>query len=289
MAPERHTISGLAKDQTAQRARKSMQPSKLHFVNVAVRPSRAHFPVRDAEAESSIRSHVMKDYIQQKHRPSKPRNSSQAAPNLSDHLTQFRLPAAPNREGSRQRTKKVKIDERTSDSSSRPPKRRAIIPKARGNLQDIDNVSAISLADSLPFNIPSPINLSVLGTSALLEYYHTSYWDNSLAVNPEGQWIAVAISDAAILHATLSLVSLRKCQTHEEPLADSYFWHRGEAMRLISRNLADPDQATSDATVGAVAVLSASDNNVSPPYLTLSLLYRSSPEDRILFPSIINN
>lgn len=36
----------------------------------------------------------------------------------------------------------------------------------------------------------------------------------------------------------------------------------GEAIRLISHNLADPGQATSDATIGAVAILSASDNSV---------------------------
>ena len=261
MARERHTISGLAGDHIAQTAKKPVQPSNFYFVNVAVRPSRAHFPVREPEAESSIRAHVMKDYLKQKQRPSRPRNTSQATLNHTDHLTRFRLSTAPDRKSPRQRTKNVEADERTSNTSSKPPKMRVIIPKPREDLHD--DVFARSLANSVPFSILSPINLSIWGTSALLEYYHTSYWDNSLTVNPEGQWISVAISDAAMLHATLSLVALHRCQTHEEPLADSYFWHRGEAMRLISKNLADPEQATSDATVAAVAILSASDNSVS--------------------------
>ena len=261
MAREKHTVSDSAGGQTAQKARKPIEPSKLHFVNVAVRPSRAQFPVREAGADSTIRAHVMKDYLQQKRNPSRSHTTSQAAPKLSDHMTRFRLPEAPDENNFRRRTKKAKFNEGTKKLSPRSPKSRIIMPKDRENLQDDDLVK--SLANFVPFVIPSPIDLSVLDTSSLLEYYHTSYWDNSLAVNPEGKWIAVAISDAAMLHATLCLVALHRCQTHEEPLGNSYFWHRGEAIRLVSRSLADPEQATSDATVGAVAVLSASDNSVS--------------------------
>ena len=261
MTCERETQSGFAGDGTAQKARKPGQSSKLYFVNVAVRPSRPHFPVREAEAERSIRAHVMRDYLQRKPRPSKCRNTSQAAPRLSDHLTRFRLPVAQENVAHHPRSTKVKTKE-TPKSSSNPRKQKAIIPKHHHNLQD--DALARSLNSAISFNIPAPIDISTLGTSALLEYYHTSFWDNSLTCNPEGQWIAVAISDASMLHATLCLVALHKSQTRQEPLAKSYFWHRGEAMRLISSDLADPDQAVSDATVGAVAVLSASDNSVSP-------------------------
>ena len=76
--------------------------------------------------------------------------------------------------------------------------------------------------------------------------------------------MSVAISDPAMFHATLCLVALHKVQTRGgPPQSKSYFWHRGEAMRLISQNLADPEKATSDATIGAVSILSASDNSVS--------------------------
>lgn len=99
----------------------------------------------------------------------------------------------------------------------------------------------------------------------LLEYYHTSFWANSLAVNPEGKWMSVALSDPAMLHATLCLVALHKFQTHGIPLANSYYFHRGEAMRMITTRLSDPKNATSDNTIGAIAILSTSDNTVSWP------------------------
>ena len=132
--------------------------------------------------------------------------------------------------------------------------------KDRQGLRDV--VSPGSLANSILCDFPSPINTSPPGTLALLEYYYHSFWDNSLAVNPEGKWMSIAISDPAMFHATLCLVALHKAQTCRGPQANAYFLPRGEAVRLISHNLADPGQTTSDATIGAVAILSASDNSV---------------------------
>ena len=81
-------------------------------------------------------------------------------------------------------------------------------------------------------------------------------------MNLEGEKVPVAISDPTMFHATLCLVALHKAQTCRGPQANAHFWHRGEALRLISHNLANPGQATSDATIGAVAILSTSDNSV---------------------------
>ena len=238
------------------------QASKLHFINLVVTPSGAHLPVRKAEEDRSIRAHVMKDYLQQKGKSSKPSNASPAASKLSDHLIQFRLPTRDKRKGSRRGAKEVLLDERTSTLSSKSIRKRPIMSKEHESLCEV--VLAKSLASDIFCCIPSPINTSTPGTLALMEYYHTSYWDNSLAVNPEGKWMSVAISDPAMFHATLCLVALHKVQTRgEPPQSNSYFWHRGEAMRLISQNLADPEIATSDATIGAVSILSASDNSVS--------------------------
>ena len=259
MANEEHRISGEPRGQTKMKTRKERQSLALHFVQVAVTRSRAHYPVRDAQEENSIRAHVMKDNLQQKLKSSKPRSTSPAVAKLSDHLIQFRL-LSGKQKGSHRGTKEAISDKR----SSPPSKMRAIMPKDPQILHDV--VSAGSLADRILCDFPSPIN-STPGTSALLEYYHHSFWDNSLAVNPEGIWMSVAIADPAMFHATLCLVALHKFQTRGMPQASSYFWHRGEAMRLISQSLADPGQAISDATIGAVSILSASDNSVSRPIL----------------------
>ena len=245
-----------------EKTRDGRQASKLHFVNVVVSPSGSHLPVRKAAEDRSIRAHVMKDYLQQKGKPSKPGKASLAASKLSDHLIQFRLPMRDKRKVSRRGAKEVLLDERTSASSSTSTKMRLIMSEEHKSLREV--VSAKSLGSNKFCSIPSPIDTSTPGTLALMEYYHTSYWDNSLAVNPEGKWMSVAISDPAMFHATLCIVALHKVQTRGgPPQSNSYFWHRGEAMRLISQNLADPETATSDATIGAVSILSASDNSVS--------------------------
>ena len=263
MAHEQHGISGEPRGQTTtEKARKRrQQPAALRFVNVAVTPSRAHLAVRDAQEERYIRAHVMKDYLRQKRKSSKPGDTSPATSKLSDHLNQFRLPTRGKRKRSRGGREEDGSDERTSTSASAPTKMRAIMPKGHRSSRDV--VSPVSLANSILCSFPSPMYTSPPGTLALLEYYYRSFWDNSLAVNPEGKWMSVAISDPAMFHATLCLVALHKIQTYGGPQANAYFWHRGEAMRLISHNLADLGQATSDATIGAVAILSASDNSVS--------------------------
>ena len=272
MAHEEHRVSGAPRAQTMEKAREGRQPATLHFVNLAVTPSRARLPVRNAEEERSIRAHVMNDYLQRKVKSSKPDITSPAVSTLSDHLGRFRLPKRGKRKRSSRGTKEGGADERTSTSTSAsasaPTKMIAIMPKDHQSLRDV--VSARSLANKVLCIVPSPINKLTPETLALLEYYHTSFWENSLAVNPEGKWISVAISDPAMFHATLCRVALHKVQTRGGPQANSYFWHRGEAIRLISQNLADPGQATSDATIGAVALLSASDNSVS-----LSVLFNS--------------
>ena len=224
------------------------QASSFHFIDVAFTSARAaRRPVRDAKEGRSIKAHVMKEYWRQKTQPPKSRNPPAAALQLSDHVTRFRL-------HSRQRSQK--------QSRSKVTPVKPIRPKAHQTSFEVALTRPLT-QEPLRNVLPLPISTSRPDTLALFEHYHTSYWDNSLAVNPEGKWMSTALSDAAMLHATLALVALHRIQTCGLPRADLYFWHRGEAIRLISQNLADPGKTTSDATLGAVAVLSASDNSVS--------------------------
>lgn len=222
--------------------------TSLRFVTVTAKSLKQHRSELNTDEARHVRSHVMKDYLRRQHDAQK-RRSSPSISILSDHVGRFRVSPKPARKSARQ------PGEARQKSMSLPrakPAARVLVPKDPRLVED-------------PMAMPLPIDTSTPGTMTLLEYYHTSFWANSLAVNPEGKWMSVALSDPAMLHATLCLVALHKFQTKGVPLANSYFFHRGEAMRLITTRLNEPTNATSDNTIGAIAILSTSDNTVAWP------------------------
>ncbi len=88
---------------------------------------------------------------------------------------------------------------------------------------------------------------------------HTTYWTNSLANNPTGSYLSFAATDPAMLHATLSLVSQHEAFMRREPPSRPFYFHRGEAIRILTARIGNGVEAISDATIGAVAVLSITD------------------------------
>lgn len=109
----------------------------------------------------------------------------------------------------------------TSASSSVEPRR--IMPKPHQSIDEL--VLARSLADNMNHSFSLHISTPTPGTSALLEYYNTSYWDNSLANNPEGVWLSIASSNPAMFHSTLCVVALQKTQIYGDAHAkSSYLW-----------------------------------------------------------------
>ncbi|KAG8525259.1 uncharacterized protein KY384_008903 [Bacidia gigantensis] len=242
------------------------QSLTLQFVNVALTSSPALTATRTPEEGRRIRAHVMKDYLQQRAKSSNTRKSPPASSSLSDHLGRFRLPSLHVPKQSRHR----KTVHSSRGHVIAPAPAKAERQPTNSNKDEVSCKAGLAtpLGNNAILGMSTPIDVSRAGTSTLLEYYHTSYWDNSLAVNPEGQFMSIAITDPALLHATLYLVALHKLQTRRETQASPYLWHRGEAMRLVSNKLCDPETAISDATLGAVALLSAVDNSMTWPGAT---------------------
>lgn len=72
-----------------------------------------------------------------------------------------------------------------------------------------------------------------------------------------------------MFHATLSLVSQHEALRRRTPASRAFYFHRGEAIRFVTARIGDAVQAISDATIGAVAVLSITD--VSKALLLIAL------------------
>ena len=51
-----------------------------------------------------------------------------------------------------------------------------------------------------------------------------------------------------------------------EPPSRAFYFLRGEAIRILTTRIGDPVEAISDATIGAVAVLSVTDVSKYTPY-----------------------
>lgn len=89
---------------------------------------------------------------------------------------------------------------------------------------------------------------------------HNDFTQNSVAVNPEGRFFDFALTDAALMHAMLSLVALHlDLNCRDSTLGRmGYFQaihHQAEAVRDINRRLSVPGAHLSDGLIGAVAIL----------------------------------
>ena len=75
-----------------------------------------------------------------------------------------------------------------------------------------------------------------------------------------------AMSDPALLHATLFISAMSHCLLHGKASSAEIFYHKGQTIRLINERLRKPKHvASSDATICAVTCLAALE--VSSPTL----------------------
>jgi hypothetical protein len=91
---------------------------------------------------------------------------------------------------------------------------------------------------------------------------HVGFTQNSIAVNPEGSFFDFAVTDVALLHATLALVALHLGSNGSKvssiPLKlvlQEALYNQIEAVRDVNHRLNTPDSYLSDSLVAAVAIL----------------------------------
>jgi Fungal specific transcription factor domain len=82
----------------------------------------------------------------------------------------------------------------------------------------------------------------------------TAFTMNSVAVNPEGSWLSFALTDAALLHATLSLVAYHYDITHGKEESLDSLCQKVEAIKKMNRRLSDSHQQFSDTTIATVSL-----------------------------------
>ncbi|KAJ9610039.1 hypothetical protein H2200_006369 [Cladophialophora chaetospira] len=228
---------------------------ELRFVEVSGNKSQQNI---DKKERSSVRAFVMRDYLRQKSDPAWSFTPAKVADHMTSHISRFRSTRPPSAARPRRRKIATTRDRRSEDrmSSQRP-----LVPAPAEMDDRSSTISSPHDLDSLDPYGTLDIDLSDSDTQSLLQYYQTTFWANSYACNPEARWMSVALMDPAIIHATLSLVAIHRRDCFSIDLSKVYFKHRGEAMNLVARRLSNLKESLSDETIGAVALLSSSDNH----------------------------
>ncbi|KIW95674.1 uncharacterized protein Z519_04259 [Cladophialophora bantiana CBS 173.52] len=231
---------------------------ELRFVTVSGQKSH---PTTDKKERSSVRAFVMRDYLRQKSDPTSKFTPANVGDRITPHISRFRS----TRPSSAMKPRKRRMVATHDHSSAKPRSQRLLIPAFPSSNDERSVVSRLHDLDALdPFGTLN-VDLAEPQTQSLLQYYQTSFWANSFACNPEARWISVALMDPAIIHATLSLVAIHRRDCFSIDLNKVYFKHRGEAMQIVSQRLSNLQKSLSDETIGAVALLSSSDNHFDWP------------------------
>ncbi|KIY00926.1 uncharacterized protein Z520_03592 [Fonsecaea multimorphosa CBS 102226] len=232
---------------------------ELRFV--AVSGQKAH-PTTDKKERSSVRAFVMRDYLRQKSDPTSKFTPANVGERMASHISRFRSARPSSTVKPRKRRMAATRDRR---SGGKPKSQRLLVPALPESKEEHSRISRLHDLDALdPFGTLD-VDLDGPQTQSLLQYYQTSFWANSFACNPEARWISVALMDPAIIHATLSLVAIHRRDCFSIDLSKVYFKHRGEAMQIVARRLNNLQESLSDETLGAVALLSSSDNHFDWP------------------------
>ncbi|PVH85817.1 hypothetical protein DL98DRAFT_568113 [Cadophora sp. DSE1049] len=91
-------------------------------------------------------------------------------------------------------------------------------------------------------------------TQFYIHYYDAVFSETSSPVNPRKEYLSFVMTDAALLHATLSHSAVRHNILHGLPSPDSVY-HKAKAIQIVNHRLRKPVPECTDATITAVACL----------------------------------
>ncbi|KAJ9658777.1 hypothetical protein H2198_003523 [Neophaeococcomyces mojaviensis] len=226
---------------------------ELHFVSVGGTQPLSRNEQRD------IRAFVMRQYVQKKKIPGQGSQSTQVHPMISSYKSRFRYSRREPPKRTQGKAMNMTATILESKNSQEVPAEPPLFSMDLNNTKLVPTIYDHSSGLLNPLHNFQPA-FSDIQTLALLQYYHGSFWANSYACNPRGNWISIALMEPATLHATLTLVAIHRRDCFSLDLNSVYFRHRGQVMRLIAEQLENLE-GVSEMTIGAVAILSSSDNH----------------------------
>ncbi|OCL15216.1 hypothetical protein AOQ84DRAFT_413343 [Glonium stellatum] len=236
-------VTSLEQEPTQIRSRTKTNPKhtsipKFQFVNALGPPKNVS---DDHLTRKLVRVHAMRSFLREK----------ESAPAPAPGPPQLQA-SSPEVGSWRAGTGKFKLPTWSRKSTHKSTHKSTI--SMQEALRKKDGKTGSLLLNELGLINVLPIPLS-LHTQRLLYHYHHEFTQNSFAVNPEGSWYSFAVTDACLLHATLSLVALHYDLGHYMEASFEAAYHQAEAIRLVNECLSNPTAQLTDAIIGSVAIL----------------------------------
>ncbi|MCJ1403316.1 hypothetical protein MMC11_006539 [Xylographa trunciseda] len=127
-------------------------------------------------------------------------------------------------------------------------------------------MSKLAAAEIDPFN-SLPISNETPSTEAVLQMYFSGQGPSWCPVRPESGWFVYALEDEALLHATIFHQAMYFCKALPGVKHDyNEIWkHQTISITLINERLGNENEATTDATIAAVACLASGENSFGTP------------------------